>query len=155
HRTAQADHTAWTSAHAEHARARGRACRDDPLDHGARHERHDDALQRGDPRLAAGCSCACDREDRDPGSHGATGQDGLIVRAQTVTYRREELYSAVWREPATEVAKRYGMSSNALAKICDRLQVPTPTRGYWARRAVGIVDPTPPLPALSRTAESE
>ncbi|HEU0037120.1 MAG TPA: hypothetical protein VFQ53_41205 [Kofleriaceae bacterium] len=75
--------------------------------------------------------------------------------AQTVTYRREELYCAVWREPATEVAKRYGMSSNALGKICDRLQVPTPTRGYWARRAVGIVDPTPPLPALSRALETE
>lgn len=75
--------------------------------------------------------------------------------AVTVTYRREELYAAVWREPAREVAKRYGMSSNALGKICERLQVPTPTRGYWARRGVGIISPTPPLPPLSSTAASE
>lgn len=75
--------------------------------------------------------------------------------AQTVTYRREDLYVEVWREPATEVAKRYGVSSNALGKICERLGVPTPTRGYWARRAVGMIEPTPPLPPLRGNSESE
>ncbi len=65
-----------------------------------------------------------------------------------VTYNREKLYGELWREPATAVAKRYAISDVALAKICKRLDVPRPPRGYWARRAVGDIDPTPPLPHL-------
>jgi hypothetical protein len=70
----------------------------------------------------------------------------VTVPVQTITYRREQLYAEVWSEPATAVAKRYGISSVALGKICDRLNVPAPPRGYWRRRAVGTIDPTPPLP---------
>jgi hypothetical protein len=65
---------------------------------------------------------------------------------QSVTYNRDKLYDELWHEPATEVAKRYGVSSNALAKICDRLNVPRPPRGYWVRLSFGKVDPRPALP---------
>lgn len=75
--------------------------------------------------------------------------------AQTVTYRREQLYAELWSEPATDVAKRYGVSSNALGKICKKLNVPTPTRGYWAKHAVGKIDPTPSLPPLHSEAKAE
>jgi hypothetical protein len=34
-------------------------------------------------------------------------------------------------------AADYGISGNGLAKICDRLNVPYPPRGYWARKAAG------------------
>jgi hypothetical protein len=67
---------------------------------------------------------------------------------QNVTYNREKLYDEVWRDPATAVAKRYNISSNALAKICARLNVPTPPRGYWPRRAFGKIDPQPALPSF-------
>ncbi|MFO0680500.1 MAG: hypothetical protein U0234_00550 [Sandaracinus sp.] len=50
---------------------------------------------------------------------------------------RTELYAAVWEEPATRVAARYSITSTALAKICRKLRVPTPPRGYWAKRAAG------------------
>jgi len=46
----------------------------------------------------------------------------------------------------TTVAPRYGVSSNFLARVCERLNVPTPARGYWARKAVGKAPPKPPLP---------
>ncbi|HEY1816361.1 MAG TPA: hypothetical protein VGG74_28635 [Kofleriaceae bacterium] len=75
--------------------------------------------------------------------------------AHNVTYRREQLYAEVWSEPATDVAKRYGVSSNALGKVCEKLNVPTPTRGYWAKRAVGKIAPTPSLPPLCPDADSE
>lgn len=74
--------------------------------------------------------------------------------AYNVTYRREQLYAEVWNEPATDVAKRYGVSSNALGKICEKLNVPTPTRGYWAKRAVGKISPTPSLPPLCSDADT-
>jgi hypothetical protein len=35
------------------------------------------------------------------------------------------------------LAAEYGISGNGLAKICDRLKIPYPPRGYWAKKAAG------------------
>jgi len=51
---------------------------------------------------------------------------------------REHLYKEVWAEPMTTVAKRYDVSSNYLARVCERLNVPRPPRGYWQQLAVGV-----------------
>lgn len=59
---------------------------------------------------------------------------------------REDLYKEVWAEPMTTVAARYEVSSSFLARVCQRLNVPRPPRGYWAQRAVGIKLKQPPLP---------
>jgi hypothetical protein len=50
---------------------------------------------------------------------------------------REELYIQVWETPMSRLAARYGISWNGLAKICDRLKIPYPPRGYWAKKAAG------------------
>jgi hypothetical protein len=47
---------------------------------------------------------------------------------------REKLHDEVWAEPMTTVALRYGVSSNFLARVCQRLNVPTPQRGYWQQQ---------------------
>ena len=47
-------------------------------------------------------------------------------------YERTRLYEEVWARPVRTVARGYGVSDVALAKICKRLQVPLPGRGYWA-----------------------
>lgn len=60
---------------------------------------------------------------------------------------REELFALVWERPATEVAREMGISGVMLGKICRRLQVPKPPRGYWARVASGKTPRRPPLPA--------
>jgi hypothetical protein len=44
------------------------------------------------------------------------------------------------------VAARYEVSSSFLARVCQRLNVPRPPRGYWAQRAVGIRLKPAPLP---------
>lgn len=67
-----------------------------------------------------------------------------------VRVTRDQLYAEVWAEPATKVAARYGISSTALAKICRKLGVPTPDRGYWALHAVGKAPVTPKLAPPSR-----
>jgi hypothetical protein len=54
-----------------------------------------------------------------------------------VTITREELYKQVWATPMSHLAAEYGISGNGLAKICDRLQIPYPPRGYWAKKAAG------------------
>ncbi len=55
----------------------------------------------------------------------------------TITITREQLYERVWSEPATKVALAFGLSSVAVKKMCRRMNVPTPSRGYWARLAAG------------------
>ena len=37
----------------------------------------------------------------------------------------------------SRLAQGYGISGNGLAKICDRLKVPYPPRGHWAKKAAG------------------
>ncbi len=62
---------------------------------------------------------------------------------------RRELYELVWTQPIQRLAKEYGLSDVGLAKICHRLEVPTPPRGYWQKLAKGLPVEREPLPALT------
>ena len=64
--------------------------------------------------------------------------DALGRKAATVS--REELFRQVWTTPMSHLAQDYGISGNGLVKICDRLKVPYPPRGYWAKKAAGKRD---------------
>lgn len=61
-------------------------------------------------------------------------------------WNREELYGEVWSKPMQKLAKKYGISDVGLAKVCRRLSIPLPGRGYWAKREAGQHLPQPPLP---------
>src|ERR1700694_751303 len=52
-------------------------------------------------------------------------------------FERVTMYAEVWKEPVNTVAKRYGVSDVALRKICEKLGVPVPPLGYWAKVAAG------------------
>lgn len=41
---------------------------------------------------------------------------------------RRDLYEAVWLEPMSKLAKRFGVSGVALAKICRRHEIPLSER---------------------------
>lgn len=86
-------------------------------------------------------------------------------------YDRALLLDEVWAEPMSVVAPRYGLSDVGLKKLCTRLQIPTPMRGYWAKVKAGRrIPPKPKLkefkgdqrhlikplaPPVTRTAEPE
>src|SRR6267143_5275726 len=72
-----------------------------------------------------------------------------IGKITPVALTREQLYGIVWSEPIRTVAARYGLSDRGLAKVCTRLHVPVPGRGYWQQKAVGKKVRQPPLRALS------
>lgn len=63
-----------------------------------------------------------------------------------ITLTRKELYRRVWSKPMTAVADEFGLSGNALAKICNRLMVPYPPRGYWTKAGARKAVTKPPLP---------
>ncbi len=56
---------------------------------------------------------------------------------KAVTVSREDLFRQVSSTPMSRLAKDFGISGNGLAEICDRLKVPYPPRGYWAKKAAG------------------
>lgn len=53
------------------------------------------------------------------------------------TLTRVELHELVWRTPMMHLAEHFGLSGNGLAKICARMEIPVPPRGYWAKKAAG------------------
>src|SRR5438309_638670 len=50
---------------------------------------------------------------------------------------RRAMYDLVWSKPMTKVAEEFGVSDVALKKACARHRVPTPPRGYWAKKEAG------------------
>jgi hypothetical protein len=50
---------------------------------------------------------------------------------------RIELYELVWTEPMRDVARRFGISDVGLAKLCRRIDIPTPKAGYWMKARNG------------------
>lgn len=59
---------------------------------------------------------------------------------------RKDLYYLVWAEPLRTIAARFKISDVALRKTCQRAAIPTPERGYWARKDAGQRCPVPSLP---------
>src|SRR5580700_6988654 len=50
---------------------------------------------------------------------------------------RKALYDLVWSEPMKTLSARFGISDVALKKTCARAEIPTPDRGYWAKKDAG------------------
>src|ERR1035437_7292597 len=72
---------------------------------------------------------------------GRAGQSGpgevKPMEYRTIEWDREKLYKEIWERPAVQLAKEYGLSDVALAKICKKLKIPKPGVGYWRRRERG------------------
>jgi hypothetical protein len=64
---------------------------------------------------------------------------------ETIFLKREELYKLVWSEPVSKLARGYGLSDRGLGKICKRLEIPVPGRGYWQMKKRGLKMPVSPL----------
>lgn len=68
------------------------------------------------------------------------------------SFSRKQLYDLVWKEPIQALAPKFGLSDRGLAKLCERHAVPTPPRGYWARKQAGQKVAKVPLPELGDAA---
>src|SRR6185369_13592044 len=64
---------------------------------------------------------------------------------------RRKLYELVWSRPMSGLAKEFGISGTGLAKICDRLLIPYPPRGHWAKAQAGRQGEPPALPPAPET----
>ena len=55
----------------------------------------------------------------------------------TTCWNRVDLYNEVWSQPLVKLSRKYGISDVRLGKVCRRLKIPHPGRGYWAKKTVG------------------
>jgi hypothetical protein len=65
--------------------------------------------------------------------------------AETLT--REQLYELVWTQPLKVLSTRFGVSDVTVKKCCAKSDIPTPDRGYWAKKEAGkhVIRTTLPL----------
>lgn len=70
---------------------------------------------------------------------------------QPVVLTREELYRQVWETPMIRLGEKYGISGNGLKEICNRLDVPYPPLGFWAKLRAGKATKVPTLPEATAT----
>jgi hypothetical protein len=54
-----------------------------------------------------------------------------------VKFTRQELYDLVWTESMLTLAKKYDISDVGLRKKCNKLEIPIPNAGYWAKVKYG------------------
>ncbi len=74
--------------------------------------------------------------------------------SETKPLTRRELYDLVWSRPMIRLADEFGVTGTGLAKICQRHDVPTPPRGYWAKlQHSKRVSQEPFVPATEPTKE--
>ena len=78
-----------------------------------------------------------------------------MIKPKVTALTRQELYRRVWAKPLSAVAKELGLSGPALAKICNRLLVPYPHRGHWAKVNAGKLSVRPRLPAAPETSAQQ
>ena len=64
----------------------------------------------------------------------------------TEAWNREALYGEVWEQPLVKIVLKYGISAVMLGKICRKLSIPLPRRGYWAKKEFGKPVQRVPLP---------
>ena len=57
--------------------------------------------------------------------------------AAPIKIKRSDLLDLIWSKPVSVLAAEFGLSPNGLAKICDRLDIPRPPKGYWQGRDKG------------------
>jgi uncharacterized protein YutD len=77
------------------------------------------------------------------------------VAIKKIIFKREELYARIWTVPIVRLSKEFGISDVALAKICKKLIIPRPPRGYWAKLEFKKNVKRPPLPDISPDVPSE
>jgi len=75
------------------------------------------------------------------------GGNGMAAEIKS----RVDLYSAVWSKPMMKLAEEFGISGRGLAKLCERLKVPVPPRGYWRKISLGQSIKKIPLPEVEFT----
>lgn len=70
----------------------------------------------------------------------------MELTKQLAELTREQLHEKVWSVPGSKLSEEFGLSDVAIVKRCKKLDVPRPSRGYWAKVQAGREPRRVPLP---------
>lgn len=101
--------------------------------------------QKAGPQLAKRVMA----EQRARETNASTAVTHPQVEPSRIPWNRVDLYNEVWSQPLVRLSQKYGISDVRLGKVCRRLEIPHPGRGYWAKKAVGQPMEQVPLPEFS------
>jgi len=101
------------------------------------------ALPKAERRLPRTAEISSARKRQGWTEIGSSRRAGREIRLD-----RTALFDRVWSEPVEKLAKAWGLSGRGLAKVCQRLKIPVPPRGYWAKVQHGQRMRRPRLPEL-------
>jgi len=59
------------------------------------------------------------------------------MKKEPIIILRDELFEKVWTTPMSRLAPEFGISDSGLAKVCKRMEIPRPPRGYWQQLSTG------------------
>lgn len=65
--------------------------------------------------------------------------EGHSKKTRYVHPDKEELKRLVWEKPTSAVAKDFNVSDKAIEKLCKKLGVDKPPRGYWNKVSAGKI----------------
>ena len=68
-----------------------------------------------------------------------------------ILFTRKDLYDQVWSEPMSRLAVKYEISDVGLKKICNKMGIPTPVSGHWAKIKAGHKAERIPLPEFDKS----
>lgn len=78
------------------------------------------------------------------------GEESL--EKKTVKLQRDVLYSEIWKDSLSKVAKKYEVPYQKLKEACEKADIPLPTQSYWGNLSAGKAVEKEPLPE-SKTQE--
>lgn len=79
-----------------------------------------------------------------------------LDKRKVVHPSKEELAAMVWQEPVLQIAKRYGVSDQAVVHWLERYKITSkPPRGYWNRRKAGETHEEAILPWVKPTTKPQ
>lgn len=64
---------------------------------------------------------------------------------------RQQLYNLIWKQPLSQLAKRFNVEPQRLKEICAENEIPLPNRGYWSKVRFNKKVVEPPLPLIKNS----
>ncbi len=85
-------------------------------------------------------------EQRTRETSACAAENLRYAQPSRISWNRLDLYNEVWNQPLVKLSRRYGISDVRLGKVCRKLKIPHPGRGYWAKKKAGSAVERMPLP---------
>lgn len=83
------------------------------------------------------CTCGKEFPETHSGHKYCSAECAHAARRKIKRFTKAEMLQLVWEMPTAKIAKQYGVADHTIAKMCKKLGVDKPPRGYWNKVQAG------------------